>query len=74
MTIATRIIEIAKSERCHVPDSDDEPILFREPFSGRICLKVAIEDAFGLPDLPEDEVERCCSVNDWVALVGRVSG
>lgn len=68
-----RIRTIAKEEGCHVPASDDEPLLFREPF-GRASLAIALEDEFGLPDLPEDEVERCCSVSDWVALVGKVSG
>lgn len=69
----TLIREIAGQERCHVPPSDDEPILFPEPF-GRASFAIALEDAFGLPDLPEDQIERCCSVNDWVALVGRAIG
>lgn len=51
----------------------DGTILFPDAL-GRTALAITIEDEFGIPDLPEDEVERCCSVNDWVALVGRVSG
>lgn len=69
MTIATRIIEIAKSERCHI--HPDGTILFPDAL-GRTALAITIEDEFGLPDLPEDEVERCCSVSDWVALVGKI--
>lgn len=67
----TLIREIAGQERCHVPESDDEPILFREPWSGRITLKVEIEDAFDI-DIPEEEAARCVSVSDWAALVERM--
>lgn len=71
MTPATRITALAREERCHI--HEDGTILFADAF-GRVSLALAIEDEFGLPDLPEDEVERCCSVSDWVALVGRMSG
>lgn len=75
MTTTTRIREIAANPdevRADVPPSDHEPILFREPYTGRICLKVAIEDAFGLDDIPEEEAAQCVSVDDWAALVERM--
>ena len=71
---ATRIREIAadpEQVRAAVPPSDDEAILFREPYTGRICLKVAIEDEFDI-DIDEDEAATCSSVSDWAALVERM--
>lgn len=75
MTTATRIREIASAPdmRATVPESDDEPILFREPWSGRITLKVEIEDAFEI-DIDEEAAARCVSVSDWAALVERMKG
>jgi len=66
-----RIRAMAKEEGCHVPESDDEPILFPEPY-GRASLAMALEDEFGIEELPEYETERCLSVNDWVDLVERI--
>lgn len=67
MSIADRIHAVAAEEHCTI--LDDGTILFREPWSGRICLKVAIEDEFGIPDISDSEMERCSSVADWVELV-----
>lgn len=71
MTVATRIIEIVKSERCHV--QPDGTILFPDAL-GRTALAITIEDEFGIADIPEDEAERCITVADWVEMVGRMNG
>ena len=69
MTTATRIREIAASERCTI--HEDGTILFPDPW-GRASLSIAIEDAFGLDDIPEEEAAQCVSVDDWAALVERM--
>lgn len=70
MTIADRIALVASEERCHI--HEDGTILFADAF-GRISLALAIEDEFGIADIPEDEAERCITVADWVDLVGRLN-
>jgi hypothetical protein len=71
---SVKIRTVAALEGCHVPDTDDEPILFCEPY-GRALLAIALEDELDLPDLPEEAVEQCNTVADWVALVeGKVRG
>lgn len=70
MTPATRITALASEERCHI--HEDGTILFADAF-GRVSLALAIEDEFGIADIPEDEAERCITVSDWVDLVGRMN-
>ena len=71
MSIADRIRVVAAEEHCTI--LDDGTILFCDAL-GRASLAIAIEDEFGIPDLPEDEIEHCGSVDDWVSLVGRMNG
>lgn len=71
MTTATRIRESLATELDRLPVSDDAVIEYPDPL-GLISVAYAIEEDFGLPNIPEDDYLECRTVNDWAALVERM--
>ena len=71
MTTATRIRDCLAMETTRLPVSDDAIIEYPDPL-GLISVAMAIEDDFGIGDIPEDDYLKCRTVNDWVDLVERM--
>lgn len=71
MTISTRIRESLTLEGLTLPVSDGAVIEYPDPL-GLISAAMAIEDDFGLTDIPEEDYMECKTVSDWVALVERM--
>lgn len=73
MTTATRIRDCLAMETKRMPVSDDAVIEYPDPL-GLISVAYAIEEDFGIPNIPEEEYLECRTVNDWAALVERMKG
>lgn len=67
----TRIRKALAGEVRTLPVSDDAVIDYPDPL-GLISVAYAIEEDFGIPNIPEEDYLECRTVSDWVGLVGRM--